>query len=41
MLEDAERTIQGSMNTWIVIQLGSQKLLKGNMDDLLSLFFSL
>ena len=41
LIQDAERTIQGSMNTWIVIQLGAQKLLKGNMDDLLSLFFTL
>jgi len=41
MLESAEKTVGGSMNTFIVLQLFGQKFLKGNMDDLLSIFFAM
>jgi hypothetical protein len=41
MIEDAEKTVGGSMNTWLILQLIAQKALKGNIDDLISLFFAL
>jgi len=41
MLEQAEKSIGGSMNSIIALQLVGQKFLKGNMDDFLSLFFAM
>jgi len=41
LLKTAKNTVGGSMNTFIVIQLVGQKLLKGNIDDMLSLMYSL
>jgi hypothetical protein len=41
MLKEAEKTVRGSLNTWIILQLIAQRALKSSIDDLLSLFFAL
>ena len=41
MMEHAKKQIAGSTNSIIILQIIAQKALKGNMNDLLSLYFAL